>query len=302
MNGIKVLIFTSIILTFVLMSSVYAIGIEYYGIESRLEKNLTVKNTVTLAFNHSISNFDYPFKNNIYNLEIESKYDFADCTPVDNVISCKFVSKGEENRTQITFEFETRDNIKIVEGEYKFEVNYPIDNFVHRIFNMVYLPETATLSTSIPNESFSPRYGKTGSDGRHIVIYWEREDIKPGDDLYFSVSYKIPVSEMPMGSIYGVAITVVIAVIIIVALGIFYMKSIRKESIEVVMPLLKRDEKKIIDILRERGRTTNQRVLVRETDFSKAKVSRLVASLKERGIIDVEHIGRTNKVTLRLKG
>ncbi len=67
------------------------------------------------------------------------------------------------------------------------------------------------------------------------------------------------------------------------------------------MPLLKGDEKVLVDILNKHNGSVNQRVIVRESDFSKAKVSRLVAGLKERGIVDVEILGRTNKVTLKLK-
>ena len=44
-----------------------------------------------------------------------------------------------------------------------------------------------------------------------------------------------------------------------------------------------------------------QKVLVRETDFSKAKVSRLVKSLSERGVLEVEPMGRTNKIKLKIE-
>ena len=42
---------------------------------------------------------------------------------------------------------------------------------------------------------------------------------------------------------------------------------------------------------------------MRETDFSKAKVSRLVKNLKERGVVDIEPVsGRENRIILKIKG
>jgi len=90
-------------------------------------------------------------------------------------------------------------------------------------------------------------------------------------------------------------------VILVVVIAVGYVRRLhRQSSVKVVMPLLKGDERVIVDILRERKGEAIQRALVRESDFSKAKVSRLVANLKERGIVDVEHLGRTNRVKLKL--
>ena len=78
----------------------------------------------------------------------------------------------------------------------------------------------------------------------------------------------------------------------------------RKEDIDtirVVTSVLREDERKIVGILESHEGKVIQKVIVRETDFSKAKVSRLVKNLKERGIIDVEPIGRTTKITLKIR-
>ena len=177
---------------------------------------------------------------------------------------------------------------------------YPIDHFVYNMFSKIYLPETGSLYNQVSNESVFPRYGNVISDGKHIIVYWERENIMEGDDLVFSVSYALPLGD---GSFYDTAIVVIIAVVIIVSLGIFYFKNTYKpvQTLQVVMPLLREDEKTIIDIMTKYGGETNQKVLVRETDFSKAKVSRILAGLKERGILEIEHIGRTNKVRMNIK-
>ena len=65
------------------------------------------------------------------------------------------------------------------------------------------------------------------------------------------------------------------------------------------MKILKNDERKVIDIIKERGGMCKQRVIVRETDFSKAKVSRLVKDLEERGLLRTEKAGRSKKVYIK---
>jgi uncharacterized membrane protein len=65
--------------------------------------------------------------------------------------------------------------------------------------------------------------------------------------------------------------------------------------------MLTGDERRVIDIVAGNGGTVIQRVIVRETDFSKAKVSRIVNGLKNRRVLDIEPRGRTNKIILRIK-
>jgi uncharacterized membrane protein len=56
-----------------------------------------------------------------------------------------------------------------------------------------------------------------------------------------------------------------------------------------------------MDVIIASGGTVNQRKVVQETNLSKAKVSRVVKSLEERGLIEVERLGRTNKLKARKK-
>jgi uncharacterized membrane protein len=51
-------------------------------------------------------------------------------------------------------------------------------------------------------------------------------------------------------------------------------------------------------VLREKG-TVDQRQIVRETDFSKAKVSRIISNLVERGVLEKEVKGRKNLIRLK---
>jgi uncharacterized membrane protein len=292
------------LMVFVLLANpVSSQNLEYYGIETRLDSDMGVRNSVVLIFDSQIESFDYRTKYEIYNLEFESEYGEVECVTraevPGTVVSCNFVNLGDENKTQVQLDFETSENVVRNGDDYTFNSVHLVDLPVERAFSIVYLPETATIKTGISNESYTPRYGKTLSDGRHIMVYWERDGVKKGDDLEFSVMYSMPAGP---GSFYDVAIVVIIAFVLIVVIAVGYIKRMHRESsFKVVVPVLKKDEKRIVDILAERKGQAIQRVLVRESDFSKAKVSRLVANLKERGILEVEHLGRTNRVILKLK-
>lgn len=298
----KTLLF-SLVVFICLASPVNAQDLEYYGIETHLDRDMTTHNSIVLIFEYGVSHFDYRTKYAVYNLEAESKYGTATCETKGEkegtIISCDFVNTGGINKTQVQLDFETRENIEKTGEDYEFDSVYLIDLPVERVFSIIYLPETATLKTNVSNESYNPRYGNVLSDGQHIMVYWERENVKLGDDLEFSIVYAMPLG---VGSFYDVAIVVILAVVLITIIAVGYVKRMQRESsVKVVIPLLKEDEKRIIDILTERKGKAIQRILVRESDFSKAKVSRLVASLKERGVVDVEHLGRTNRITLKLK-
>jgi uncharacterized membrane protein len=60
-------------------------------------------------------------------------------------------------------------------------------------------------------------------------------------------------------------------------------------------------EKNIISSIEKAGGKINQKKIAVDTNLSKAKVSRVVHKLLERGIVEVERRGRTNIVSLSKK-
>jgi uncharacterized membrane protein len=79
-----------------------------------------------------------------------------------------------------------------------------------------------------------------------------------------------------------------------------YLRYFRKPE-KVILSVLDEYERRIFDLIVAAGGTVNQRKIVQETNLSKAKVSRVVKSLVERGVIEVERIGRTNKLKVLKK-
>ena len=60
--------------------------------------------------------------------------------------------------------------------------------------------------------------------------------------------------------------------------------------------MLKEDEKKIFESVVKHDPGVNQKIVVKESGYSKAKVSKVLKNLQERGLLKLERIGRSNKV------
>lgn len=69
-------------------------------------------------------------------------------------------------------------------------------------------------------------------------------------------------------------------------------------SIDVIMKILKPEELRVINVIKDAGGTIRQSDIARQTNFSRLKVHRLIARLAERGIIRVERAGKTNNIYL----
>ena len=65
--------------------------------------------------------------------------------------------------------------------------------------------------------------------------------------------------------------------------------------------IIKKDEKLIFDTIRKHGDGVNQKIIVNDSGYSKAKVSKVLNSLKERGVLKLERVGRKNKVHIEKK-
>lgn len=71
-----------------------------------------------------------------------------------------------------------------------------------------------------------------------------------------------------------------------------------KEKYELVLPLLKSDEKKVLVALKEAGGEMLQNKLVLKLNLSKVKVTRLLSSLQTKNLIIKERNGLTNNIKL----
>ena len=267
--------------------------LNYYGIEDIIHDDLSVTNIVTLEFNQSITHLDYQLNFDIVNLVAESDFESADCEIQDQrTISCDFIGITPE-KNQLILSFKTVDGVKQVDNHLVFNVNYgflPTEN----AFVLIRLPQYSVLSGDNPAESYFPEDGKIISDGKVIAVFWEFNDV--GDEtLQFSVSY-LPPLQIPSELI--VALTILV---IVVMVGVVVFARRRSHLGEVITSVLNTDENVIVNILKKNDGKALQKVLVRDSDFSKAKISRLVKDLKSRGVLEIEPVsGRENRILLSM--
>lgn len=293
------------VLCFTINVSAEGVKIKYYGIEMSIREDLSIDNTITFKFKTPISHLDYQPDFRMHDLNVSTNFGPIDCRTFESGestrISCDLMGIITEDN-YIRFDFRTKEGVKRVGNKHEFMVSYGISHETERVFASIKLPERAVLAAE-GNESYFPRDAKVITDGRRIITIWERLNLTQGANLDFSVLYEMPGTR---GEIDNLLISVLTVIIVAAMLGIaVYVRRGYKRpagTVKVVAPLLRDDERAIISILTKHGGKAMQRVLVRESDFSKAKVSRLVKSLKERKVLDVEPLGRTNRITLKIKG
>ncbi|MBI4175720.1 MAG: hypothetical protein HY518_00810 [Candidatus Aenigmarchaeota archaeon] len=143
--------------------------------------------------------------------------------------------------------------------------------------------------SGIYNDEYKPADAIITSDGRRIILAWHEEGVK---GTLFSVKY----SELAES---GIDIFAVIAVIAL-AIVIFGFIRFRKMERQAFLHGFREDEKKTIQYLEQR-KTALQSDLQKEFRFSRAKATRIVMHLEEKGLVRKQRYGRTNRLSW-LKG
>jgi uncharacterized membrane protein len=165
---------------------------------------------------------------------------------------------------------------------------------------VIFLPAGYVLSP----EGAIPHSKDILSDGRSVILIWEMQEPIPAA---LKGDFKVVVFYERVGwypDVYQVSI------IIVAILGVLVYSYLRRRSskkkplkrtdLQEFLKILKEDEQKILRIIIEED-GIDQREIQRLTDFSKTKVSKILAELEKRGVIRKEPYGRKNKVYLSEK-
>lgn len=283
----------------ILTQYVNALKLEYYGIEDTINNDLSVVSIVTLKFSEPITHLEYELTFPAENLSVESKFT-SNCEMKTerrrSIIYCDFMGMSKENN-MLKLRFLINNAVYRMNNNYLFKINYGISLPIDRVFTLIKLPENGALAKQPANQSYFPSNGNIMTDGKHIMIYWQEGNLTSGSNLQFSVLFSFPSAFFISSDNLLIAILTVFVIISMLGIAI-YMKSGKK--IETVTSVLNKDERAVVDVLKKNKGKTLQKNIVRETGFSKAKVSRLVKNLKERGIVDIEPVsGRENRIILK---
>ena len=180
------------------------------------------------------------------------------------------------------------------------EINYPDE--IQSLSVKVFLPANAVLASPYDektksSDSIFPKPSGLGTDGQHIIVVWERENLNKGDSLPVLVKFR---EKMDFSFLIYILIVVVIALVSYIRFRKPEIKTktiVRKE--DMVEKHLKEDEEQIVNILKQRENQCEQGTLRVITGFSKAKLSGLLKELEDRRIIHKEKRGKKNLVFLK---
>jgi len=281
------------ILLFLILLSVPCFSKELYQYGATVEifENNTVNYKLTLIFvNNTNQTFIFPLSSSI-NVKVES---VADCSVQQGTLEANILCNLKaSNRTVVVISYSSYQKISKKDNYFLFQDSFKINSDSDTASFLIKLPEGTGLKEPIENSS-SPSGALIGSDGRRTIINWIENDLKKGGTFDVSIAYEkigeVVVSEIPF------QIIVVIALLIVVGFALFYQFYWRNRNVNLIIPILKKDEKKIFDIIMKNGSGVNQKIIVNDSGYSKAKVSKVLKSLEERGILRLERIGRKNKV------
>ncbi|MCJ7478591.1 MAG: hypothetical protein MUP63_00240 [Candidatus Nanohaloarchaeota archaeon QJJ-7] len=200
------------------------------------------------------------------------------------------------------------------ESNYTVEISYIADfsekngeerslSFLNRVFAptdevavRVVLPEGYGVVEG--EGSYSPTNASVGSSGRKIFLQWRNRNVSIGDTLRYNVNYE---SLSVFESLALRQLTFILAISLI-AMGFLVVYLRRKyggeKTIASVFPVLKEDEKDVLRYIIENEGEAEQRAIVDNLDYSKAKISRLISDLEDRKLVIKEKRGRVNVVEL----
>ncbi len=135
------------------------------------------------------------------------------------------------------------------------------------------------------------------TDGEHIIVRWKKWELSPGESFRIFVMYTTVGQKQRSG--YALVLAGLALGVALTYAYFYYQRKRRgEERRRVVKLVLREDEQKIYDLLTEKGEILQEEI-VRRTGFSKAKVSKLVRNLEEKGIIKKEPYRKTNRLILK---
>jgi len=269
----------------------------------KIDMNIDIDNLgnakidIFFKFTSKIREIDLPIEGKIS----EIKSDNGSCILLyqfQQVIVCKPLQPILSDELTLTLSFLAEGLVKSQGNVTLFAFDFPIMWETKEMTTTLRLPLGMALSDKIIIPT-SPSYSEIGTDGRRIFIKWQFTSKNPEDIIPIRVYYE-PISVQPTKnkfySLIIIAFSILLSVIVIL-----YLSVIRKKP-ELVLSVLSEGERIIVEIIQnQQEEEVDQRKIVALSGFSKAKVSRIIQSLEERGVVETQRIGRKNKVKLKKK-
>lgn len=248
----------------------------------------TVKELIT--FQNFTGNFTRNIIANVQNFNYTFLGGTGSCSLSYSGLSQIFCTGTPSTSLAIQFNYQTNDYVRSTgNSQYIFSADFSIGQTVPTSILIVTLPEGAivVLKDGAPVLESFPNNVTARSDGQHIILAWE---LLNSDALQINVLYQQIQSFINPTYL----VVLILAVVFGAAFVVYYLS--RKRTEKIIFNVLDPIERQILDEIIKAGDEVNQKQIVLKTNLSKAKVSKVVKSLEQRGLIEVKHLGRTNKL------
>jgi len=277
----KVALLAIALLASAFFSAPAAAVISGYSIEAEISDS-TVTYRTEMNFTKPVSNIIISIAGSPQNVQVNPSCRIDKALLQTNVICESSLSRIELSYTS-TERISHKNNWLVWSDAFK--LPEPADNMMIR----VRLPAGAALKEPIL-DAMEPKDSAITSDGRHILIAWEEKDVR--NQFSGSIAYE----NLEIGSMLPMILAVIAIVAVVGFIAYRFYFSSPKEGMKMILPILKKDEKSVLEGLVKHGSGVNQKIIVKESGYSKAKVSKVLKSLNERGLVRLERTGRSNRI------
>jgi uncharacterized membrane protein len=297
MNYKNILLLALVFATVIILSNTaYAAKLDNWEVDISVNDDKGANWTIKMDYAENVSRSSYFVLANVDNIEV-----FADDLPIECSVSREFgttIICNNIDTKNVLYKFHTANLVDSVQNLFVFKHRFSITELTNRFYLVVKLP----LGTAIVEKSklegtglkrFEPAWGREGSDGRRIYIEWLANEPHLGETFDASVIYEniFLLPEQPIMIYIAIA-----AVILLILIALYFIKF--RHKVEDMLPVLTENERRVMEII-IKEKMVDQRRIVKETDFSKAKVSRIIHDLIKRGLIEKTQTGRANIIKLK---
>ncbi|MFC2143432.1 helix-turn-helix transcriptional regulator [Candidatus Aenigmatarchaeota archaeon] len=288
-----------IVLLVALSASVNAATVRDVGVDIILNDDRSADWVVNINYHENVLNSDYFILSTITNVETFIGNNSIQCEVIREIVGNSILC-DDIDTDKITYKFTTPSIINSLEDFMQFSYRLPVSQIIDNIHVRASLPlgmavvDSSSLTGTGLNP-FEPLFGNEGSDGRIIYISWDIEQPALGDPIDMSIIYE-EIGSIEQQAEQLVAIVILIAVVAVIA---FYFIYSRKSNIKDILPILTEGERRLMTIIIREKKPVDQRDVVKELDYSKSKVSRIVSDLVKRGLVEKKAKGRTNLLKMK---
>ena len=262
-----------------------------------IQKDGACNAEIIFKFTDEIKEINFPFTGKIEDLTVEN----GECVvkeDINKILQCKPPSPFMVGTIKIMVKFKWNELVEKKGNISFFSMDIPILWNTKEVSVIIKLPDRTLLAEKalLP---VSPSGYHVGSDGRKILVSWSFKDKRSGDLIPIRLYYEPLSLEFISEDLVYILIFILILIVIVGTSFIF--RKVSKKS-ELVLSVLNENERLVVDIIqKEKKKQVDQRRIVNSSGFSKAKVSRIIRNLEERGVVESQRIGRRNKITLKKK-